>query len=82
MEKQKASILEDFNELMLPLIEEEMRQCVGISHTIGLEELHHMMAYHLGWEGEDSGALAQGKRVRPMMVLLSNAAAGGDWRIA
>lgn len=44
--------------------------------------LHHMMAYHLGWEGEGSGAKAQGKRLRPLITLLSCAAAGGNWRDA
>jgi geranylgeranyl diphosphate synthase type I len=59
-----------------------MQQVVAAAKNDGLDELHHMMAYHLGWEGEGAGARAQGKRIRPQMVLLASAAAGGDWRQA
>ncbi len=38
-------------------------------------ELYEMAAHHFGWE-EDGGP---GKGVRPLLCLLSNAAAGGDW---
>ena len=41
-----------------------------------------MMAYHLGWEGDGSGPIAQGKRIRPQVVLLCCEAAGGKWRNA
>ncbi len=41
-----------------------------------------ILAYHMGWEGEGAGLNAQGKRIRPILVLLSTAAAGGDWRYA
>ena len=74
--------LTDYYDLLLPAIEKEMKACVEESQGEGLEELYSMLAYHLGWEGPISGQKAQGKRVRPMMVLLSNAAAGGDWEIA
>lgn len=40
------------------------------------------LAYHLGWEGEGAGVEAQGKRIRPVLLLLACAAAGGDWRAA
>ena len=38
-------------------------------------ELYEMAAHHFGWE-EDGGP---GKGVRPLLCLLSNAAAGGNW---
>lgn len=41
-----------------------------------------MIAYHLGWEGEGAGPEARGKRIRPLLVLLSTAAAGGEWQRA
>jgi geranylgeranyl diphosphate synthase type I len=37
-----------------------------------------MLAYHLGW----GPGLARGKRLRPLLCLLSCAGAGGDWRQA
>jgi geranylgeranyl diphosphate synthase type I len=41
-----------------------------------------MMAYHMGWEGEGAGPEATGKRIRPILVLLTTQAAGGDWQRA
>jgi geranylgeranyl diphosphate synthase type I len=41
--------------------------------------LRSMLAYHLGWEGEGAGVEAQGKRIRPLLTLLSAAALGADW---
>jgi geranylgeranyl diphosphate synthase type I len=41
-----------------------------------------MLDYHMGWEGEGAGTEAQGKRIRPLLVLLSAEAAGGNWRDA
>ncbi len=38
-----------------------------------------MLAYHLGWEGDGAGPEARGKRIRPLLVLLTAAAAGGEW---
>jgi len=74
--------LAEFTAQMLPAIEEEMQACISITRNDGLEELHHMLAYHLGWEGAGAEEKASGKRVRPLLVLLSNAAAGGEWQCA
>lgn len=74
--------LNNYYDLLLPAIELEMKACVDETREQGLEELYSMLAYHLGWEGPGSGPKAQGKRVRPMMVLLANASAGGEWEIA
>ena len=41
-----------------------------------------MLTYHMGWEGEGAGPEAQGKRIRPLLVLLCAEAAGGNWRAA
>lgn len=60
--------------LLLPLVEAEMQRIVALSHTPSTAEMHHMIAYHMGWEGEGAGPKAQGKRIRPLLVLLSYAA--------
>ncbi len=39
-----------------------------------------MLTYHMGWNGEGAGPEAQGKRIRPLLVLLTTAACGGDWQ--
>ena len=66
----------------LPAIEEELRQAILQSNSPNLEEYRNMLAYHLGWEGEGAGPEARGKRVRPTIVLLTCAAAGGEWQQA
>jgi geranylgeranyl diphosphate synthase type I len=67
---------------MLPEIEAELHAAVARAHGSGLEEFHHMLAYHLGWEGAGAGPEATGKRIRPLLALLTAAAAGGEWRKA
>jgi len=66
----------------LPAIEEELIQGVRRTAQDGLIAMHGMLAYHMGWEGEGSGPNARGKRIRPLLVLLSCTAAGGDWKLA
>jgi geranylgeranyl diphosphate synthase type I len=65
-----------------PAIENILNQTVELANGIGLDELHSMMAYHLGWIGEGSGTAATGKRIRPILVLLTTQAAGGKWKNA
>lgn len=67
---------------LLPAIEDGLRQAVFGQVSDDYAPLRAMLAYHLGWEGEGAGADAQGKRIRPLLVLLSCAAAGGEWRRA
>jgi geranylgeranyl diphosphate synthase type I len=68
--------------ILLSSIETELQHAVGPAGGPGLEALRHMIAYHMGWEGEGSGTTAQGKRIRPLLVLLATAAAGGAWQAA
>ena len=41
-----------------------------------------MITYHLGWSGPGACLQTQGKRLRPMLMLLCTAALGEDWRKA
>jgi geranylgeranyl diphosphate synthase type I len=70
------------NTLLLLAIEDELKKSVQQSGGPGLDDLRHMIAYHMGWEGEGAGVSAQGKRIRPLLVLLAAAAAGGRWQAA
>ncbi len=45
-------------------------------------DLRTMLSYHMGWVGEGSGVEAQGKRIRPLITLLTCAASGGVWQDA
>jgi geranylgeranyl diphosphate synthase type I len=71
-----------FSELMLPAIEEELKKNVDSVKQARLDELHNMLAYHLGWEGEGAGPKARGKRIRPLLLLLTTASKAEDWHRA
>ena len=63
-------------------VEEELHRSIDAQHEQELAEYSSMLAYHLGWEGEGAGPEARGKRIRPLLVLLTCSAAGGEWRNA
>jgi geranylgeranyl diphosphate synthase type I len=67
----------------LEAVEDEIRSIVS-SGEPDLSPFYGMMLYHLGWL--DARLLPfraeSGKRIRPLLCLLSNQAAGGDWRKA
>jgi len=67
---------------MLASIENELHHSIESQHEHELDQYFAMLAYHMGWEGEGAGAEAQGKRIRPLLVLLTCAAAGGKWQNA
>jgi geranylgeranyl diphosphate synthase type I len=74
--------IDELNAPMLAAIEAELRDVIDLARGPGLEDYHFMLAYHLGWEGEGAGPEARGKRIRPLILLLACASAGGDWRHA
>jgi geranylgeranyl diphosphate synthase, type I len=65
-------------ERFLPLIEEELRQVLRTRHH-SLAPYYGMMRYHLGWADEQLRAIEtnSGKRIRPVLCLLSCEGAGG-----
>jgi geranylgeranyl diphosphate synthase type I len=67
---------------LIGAIESELRKSIDYQREADLEVYYSILAYHLGWEGEDAGPDTRGKRVRPLMVLLTCEAAGGDWHNA
>lgn len=73
----------DYSAQFLPAIDKALRESLDCHfEQARFANLRGMMAYHLGWEGEGSGPKAQGKRIRPQLVLLCSAAAGGNWQDA
>ena len=58
---------------MLQVIEEELQLQVGRLDQPRTKRFHEMLTYHMGWTGKGSGAEAAGKRIRPLLVLLSTA---------
>ena len=63
----------------LPLIEAELREILAFPHP-QLTSFYGMMQYHLGWvdEGFAPTRDGAGKRLRPMLCLLTYQATGGD----
>jgi len=68
---------------LLSQIEQELQEIARCRHR-SLEPYYGMMHYHLGWADENLGAFDAnpGKRLRPLLCLLSCGAAGGDMRQA
>lgn len=74
-----------FNKLaniMRPALEGELRDAIRIAQEHGTAKMHNMLAYQLGWVGENAGPGTQGKQIRPLLVLLTTQAAGGAWEAA
>ena len=72
----------DYAEIMRPEIEAAMQDIIESYLPSEFLELKQILTYHMGWEGEGAGLKAQGKRIRPLLVLLSAESAGGEWRKA
>jgi geranylgeranyl diphosphate synthase, type I len=71
--------MSDLLSTMLPEIEAELKRQVSRldeEHSLPFKE---MLSYHMGWTGEGAGAAAAGKRIRPLLLLLTTASSGGDW---
>jgi len=68
----------DLNPL-LSSIELQLQKQVSRLDKLHTRPFHEMLTYHMGWTGEGSGPEATGKRIRPLLVLLTTAACGGDW---
>jgi len=74
--------LQDYIRIMRPEIETHLQMVIQRGISVQYPELQGMLTYHMGWEGEGAGPEAQGKRIRPLLVLLCAEATGGEWRKA
>jgi geranylgeranyl diphosphate synthase type I len=75
--------LKSLSEEMIPAIEAEMRHVMRVKDSIP-DRFWGMMHYHMGW-AEASLERANhksGKRIRPLLCLLTCMASGGDWQQA
>ena len=67
---------------LLSSIESELQEQISRFDTPRTKPFHEMLTYHMGWTGEGAGLEATGKRIRPLLVLLSTSACGADWQPA
>ena len=59
------------SQTMFEAIETELQHQVGRLDQPRTKQFHEMLTYHMGWTGEGAGSLATGKRIRPLITLLS-----------
>jgi geranylgeranyl diphosphate synthase type I len=71
--------LKKFMETMLPAIETELRRQVSRLDEAHTRPFYEMLTYHMGWTGEGAGHEAAGKRIRPLMLLLTVASCDTEW---
>jgi geranylgeranyl diphosphate synthase, type I len=64
---------------MLPALETELRQQVGRLDVPTTHDFHEMLAYHMGWNGQETKSEHAGKRIRPLLLLLVSAACEEQW---
>jgi geranylgeranyl diphosphate synthase type I len=64
---------------MLEAIEKDLQGFIQPLNPKPYDQMGEMIAYHLGWT---KGANARGKRIRPLLTLLSCAGFDGDWKRA
>lgn len=74
--------LEILSQKYLPALEVELRSVINEINGTPYQQLKFMLNYHMGWEGKGAGPQSQGKRIRPLLLLLATNAAGGDWKSA
>jgi len=76
------SSFKTFADKTRPSIKEGIQRVITQSGDHGCGGLKEMITYQLGWTGENAGPEAEGKQIRPLLVLLAAEAAGGEWRRA
>src|SRR5215213_3309183 len=64
---------------LLSAIESELQRQVSRLDAPRTKTFHEMLIYHMGWTGEGAGPEATGKRIRPLLVLLTTASCGANW---
>lgn len=67
---------------VLPLLEAELHHQIARLAAAPTMPLHDMLTYHMGWTGEGARADGGGKRIRPLLLLLSARAWTNEWKVA
>ncbi len=75
-------MLNDFIREVQPAIDAELQLAVAHPKLGSYPGLESILRYHLGWEMNGEKAVDQGKRIRPLLVLLAATAVSGSWQQA
>lgn len=76
------SSFKTFADKARPFIKGEIQHVITQSGDHGCDGLKEMITYQLGWTGENASPKAEGKQIRPLLVLLATEAAWGNWNDA
>lgn len=74
--------MNETTQIFLQAIENELQCQVARLDQPHTRPFYEMLTYHMGWTGEGAGPEASGKRIRPLMLLLTTASCGAEWRSA
>lgn len=74
--------LNGYMAIMRPAIENELEAAVNLSSKVDDPDMLEMVRYHMGWSGAKAVKEAQGKRIRPILLLLTVVVTKGDWKKA
>src|SRR5215216_1881395 len=62
---------------LLSHVDLELQKQVARLDSPRTQPFHEMLTYHMGWTGEGAGPEAIGKRIRPLLLLLTCVASSG-----
>ena len=68
--------------ILSPAIEAELQRQITRLDKPRTRPFYEILTYHMGWTGEGAGSEAQGKRIRPLLVLITCSACNADWKEA
>ncbi|QRN83936.1 polyprenyl synthetase family protein [Chloroflexota bacterium] len=68
--------LEKLQTILVPQIEDALKEFIQTIDFRSSVELGHMLRYHMGWEDNLPAKASKGKRLRPLIVLLTTGAFG------
>ena len=72
----------EFSDIALPKIEIKINNILTTARIDQDESLYRMLSSHLGLANNGSIPTSRGKRIRPLLLLLTNVASGGNWENA
>jgi geranylgeranyl diphosphate synthase type I len=75
-----SATLTRYSSKFLPAIEDELQKAISLTRRAGQKDMYAMLIYHMGWEKRVSANESRGKRVRPLISLLTTEACGADWQ--
>jgi len=77
-----SNTAEEIKQIYLTAIENQLQLSIHRALDNENPQLYEILQYHMGWQDNRKKNKPRGKRIRPLLVLLSCSAAGGDWQKA